>query len=216
MFRRASFCRMHTSERMLVTFSSPVRSSRLSFSTMESQYSIAVIPARPAKLSREGLRSMWMSPSIVVTPESPSRVANNVVYQAGNTGMAAWDSAASGSFVNNVVTGCGNVDEWVAKQTGVWMNSDGVVLAYNDIWDNNGQQVCTGGSPEGFDCTPVEFDGIDGNISQDPLFVDTEEYEPAGGSPLLDAGDPGCLDTDGSRSDMGIHGGPNVGATDPR
>jgi len=152
---------------------------------------------------------------IIVSSDSTMEAINNVVYQVGNTGMAAWDSAATGLFVNNVVTGCGNVDEWVAKQTGVWMNSDGVVLAYNDIWDNNGQQVCTGGSPDGFDCTPVEFDGIDGNISLDPLFVDTEEYEPAGGSPLLDAGDPEVPDTDGSRSDMGIHGGPNAGATEP-
>ena len=31
------------------------------------------------------------------------------------------------------------------------------------------------------------------------------------GSPLVDAGDPGLLDPDGSRSDIGVHGGPAAG-----
>jgi len=152
---------------------------------------------------------------IIASGDSTMMAVNNVVYRIGNCGMAAWDASATGSFANNVVTGCGHVAEWVAKNTGVWMNSDGVTLAYNDVWDNTGEDVCTGGYPDGADCTPVPFDGIDGNVSVDPLFLDTDDFELDGASPLIDAGDPQILDTDGSRSDMGAHGGPWAGATEP-
>ena len=152
---------------------------------------------------------------VIASSDSTMDAVNNVVYRIGNCGMAAWDADASGSFVNNVVTGCGHVDEWVAKNTGVWMNSDGVTLSYNDVWDNSGQDVCTGGSPDGADCTPVEFEGIDGNISVDPQFQDTEGFELDAGSQLIDTGDPQILDTDGSRSDMGARGGPDAGVTEP-
>jgi len=142
-------------------------------------------------------------------------VINNVIYHIGNCGLAAWDSSASGLFINNIVTECGEVDEWVCKQTGVWMNSMSFEFAYNDIWGNTGEQVCSGGVPDGADCSPIEFDGIDGNLSVDPEFTDTSEFELSPGSQLIDQGDPDILDTDGSRSDMGVHGGPNAGQAVP-
>ena len=152
---------------------------------------------------------------IIVSSDSTMVAENNIVLGSGNVGMAAWDSAASGRFANNIVTGNGVQDEWVAKRTGVWMNSDGVELAYNDIWDNLGQEVCTGGQPGGSDCTPVEFEGLQGNVSVDPFFVDTLDFDLESTSPLIDAGDPELLDGDGSVSDLGIHGGPSAGRTDP-
>ncbi|RME53032.1 MAG: hypothetical protein D6795_05965, partial [Deltaproteobacteria bacterium] len=57
--------------------------------------------------------------------------------------------------------------------------------------------------------------GTNGNISVDPRFVDTTGDDPlawdlhlSSDSPLIDAGDPGILDPDGSRSDIGAYGGP--------
>ena len=51
-----------------------------------------------------------------------------------------------------------------------------------------------------------------------PDYVDTTATDPADwdltldtGSGLIDAGDPSLLDTDGTTSDVGAHGGPNAG-----
>ncbi len=47
------------------------------------------------------------------------------------------------------------------------------------------------------------------NISADPMFVnDTSDFHLQMYSPLIDAGDPTILDEDGSRSDIGLYGGP--------
>ena len=47
------------------------------------------------------------------------------------------------------------------------------------------------------------------NISVDPMFVnDTSDFHLQMYSPLIDAGDPTILDKDGSRSDIGLYGGP--------
>jgi len=152
---------------------------------------------------------------IIISSNSTMVAENNLVIGNGNVGMAAWDSAASGRISNNLVTENGNVDEWVAKQTGVWMNSDDVELSYNDIWNNAVADVCSGGYPGGSDCIAVEFDGLNGNLSLEPLVDTANDYVLESASPLLDAGDPDLLDADGSRSDIGLHGGPDAGKTQP-
>ncbi len=48
---------------------------------------------------------------------------------------------------------------------------------------------------------------IGDNLNRDPMFVDTIDYLLAAGSPCIDAGRPGVLDLDGSRSDIGPFGG---------
>ncbi len=141
---------------------------------------------------------------------------NNVIADNGTTGLAAWSSTSRGDFTNNLVTGNGwSADEWVGKRTGVWMNApDSFTFAFNDVWGNQTEDVCSGGFPGGADCTPLDFDGVDGNFSADPL-VDPETWAPEAGSPLIDAGDPAIDDADGTRSDVGVHGGPDAGRTDP-
>jgi hypothetical protein len=51
--------------------------------------------------------------------------------------------------------------------------------------------------------------GAGGNISAAPQFVDplTLSFELQPHSPCVDAGDPRFRDLDGSRADMGSHGG---------
>ena len=56
-------------------------------------------------------------------------------------------------------------------------------------------------------------------LTDDPLYTDDNDADPAnwdltlqGGSPLIDAGDPAILDTDGTVSDIGAYGGPLGGA----
>ncbi len=50
--------------------------------------------------------------------------------------------------------------------------------------------------------------GADGNLSVDPLFAGEYRLSPA--SPLIDAGDPGFTDLDGTPADMGLYGGPDA------
>lgn len=75
-----------------------------------------------------------------------------------------------------------------------------VTVAYSDFFHNTAN-ACGSSDPV----------GSDGNISVDPGFVDwTSDYHLATGSLLLDAGSPDAawLDVDGSRADIGVHGGP--------
>ncbi len=61
----------------------------------------------------------------------------------------------------------------------------------------------------------VGISAADGNLFVDPLYSDTSAADPldwdltlAAESPVRDAGNPGVSDLDGSRADVGAHGGP--------
>jgi predicted outer membrane repeat protein len=70
-------------------------------------------------------------------------------------------------------------------------------VSYSDLWRTDGVAGMS---------DPV---GDDGNISEDPDY--TGDHELSSGSDCVDAGDPsGPSDTDGSRADMGAHGGPDA------
>ena len=146
---------------------------------------------------------------LIVSGESTATVHNNVIANNGTTGLAAWNEGISASFVNNIITGNGwNPDEWVGKRTGFWLNG-AVEFSFNDIWSNEVSDVCMGYPT----CSPVDFDGIDGNLSVEPGYETNEPGSISASSPLVDMGDPEILDTDGTRSDMGIDGGPAAGRT---
>ena len=69
-------------------------------------------------------------------------------------------------------------------------------ISFSDLHDNDS-------AVEGIDA-PV---GSNGTIDEDPDFTGT--YELAGSSPCINTGDPGIVDVDSSRSDMGLYGGPD-------
>jgi len=71
-------------------------------------------------------------------------------------------------------------------------------VVYNDVWDNRA------GDYAGVEDQTQK----NGNISQDPLFEETQWFILGPDSPCMDAGDPGVLDRDGTHSDMGLYGGP--------
>ena len=150
---------------------------------------------------------------IVASGSSVMHATNNVVLRNGTTGMAAWSSGVSGSFVNNIVTGNGvAATEWVGKKTGIWFNASASAfkLAYNLVHGNKDNDLCKGGTPGGTACVAIKFDGVNGNLSKDPLFVSASDFQLKKGSPAINAGDPAIKDTDGSRSDMGVYGGPGA------
>jgi len=49
---------------------------------------------------------------------------------------------------------------------------------------------------------------LEGNIFDDPMFMDTLDFHLQMFSPAIDAGNPDILDLDGTRSDIGAYGGP--------
>ncbi|MCX7995152.1 MAG: right-handed parallel beta-helix repeat-containing protein [candidate division WOR-3 bacterium] len=136
---------------------------------------------------------------IIATGSSYMKVINNVIYHNGNCGFAVWDSNATGIFKNNIVAKNGWKEEWVCPCVGVWMNGilKNFPVQFNNFWDNKA------GNYQGME----DQTGINGNISLDPLF-DKENFVLKKDSPCINAGDTLIIDLDGSRSDMGIYGGP--------
>jgi hypothetical protein len=70
-------------------------------------------------------------------------------------------------------------------------------IKYNNVW-NVSEYSYLGFTPDST------------NKSVDPMFVDTSgwDFRLQKHSPLIDAGDPDILDVDGTRSDIGVYGGP--------
>lgn len=153
-------------------------------------------------------------------------VLNNTVYNAGSgAGLNASGVGSVGGTIqlyNNVFAG--NNKQFsdndpdavglsslnvVAKNNIFFMNGGGNVairfqfmetqdFSYNDVWEPNATSPTSG----------VVLGP--GNLQADPLFINQTDYFLASGSPCIDTGDPAppFNDLDGTRNDMGIHGGP--------
>jgi len=143
---------------------------------------------------------------VIVTGSAYMTVENNVIHHNGNCGFAAWSADARWTLSNNIITQNGWKEEWVCPGVGVWVNTESEIQSesfssrkvhYNNVWGNQA------GNYQGID----DQTGHNGNISEDPLFTDTLLFALDSGSPCMDAGDPDIIDKDGSRSDMGMHGG---------
>ena len=117
---------------------------------------------------------------------------------------------------------------------GLYLYSSGVITLNNvAITGNSGSAgggILVNGGPtviqtwsDVYGNAPEDYDGLsdptgsDGNLSEDPLYADVSSSDPldwdlglAAGSPLIDAGDTGLDDPDGSRSDVGAYGGPDA------
>ena len=136
---------------------------------------------------------------VSVDPSGLVSITNNDLV-ANSGGGILLASAPASSVVNTIVVG----------NSGVGIGADNAdhsgSLAYNLSWGN--------GANWGSELSA--FAGSGGNLSSDPLYQSwaddddpsTEYLALQSGSPARDAGDPGLLDLDGSRSDMGSFGGP--------
>ena len=111
-------------------------------------------------------------------------VINNIV--TGNPKYGMW-TQVGGVVKNNVIKGA---------DIGIDHISGTPLIRYNDFWEND--QNYRGIIPDST------------NIYSDPMFVneDSMDLHLQMYSPLIDAGDPSILDIDGSRSDIGLYGGP--------
>jgi len=144
--------------------------------------------------------------------QSDSKLKNNLFYGQGSYGIWTYGD----SLVNNTIYG----------QNGSW--GVGIIGAGSDIRNNNVQNTGTGlfydtggGSPPVFKYNNLwnnqtnfqNFSSDSTNIFSNPMFVnpDSLDFHLQMYSPLIDAGDPNILDVDGSRSDIGLWGGPYGG-----
>ncbi len=147
----------------------------------------------------------------------PPELKNNLVLQIGvnSTSIlyhgAFIGSTGSGEITNNLVVssyadegyyfnGGGNKIEnncSVGAETGFILNNvSPIIFHYNNVWDA--------------EIPYYNFTADSTNIAADPMFnnPDSMDFHLQMFSPLIDRGDPEILDKDGSRSDIGLYGGP--------
>jgi parallel beta-helix repeat protein len=113
-------------------------------------------------------------------------------------GLCVWGISAP-KLSGNIVIGNGG--------TGIYVHDADDSVAYNLSW----------GHTEDWAGALVDLDGLHGNLSEDPDFVDAsddgdgtnDDMRLDSGSPAIDAADPATSDPDGSTADMGAYGGPN-------
>ncbi|MBM4431327.1 MAG: hypothetical protein FJ026_13440, partial [Chloroflexi bacterium] len=96
-------------------------------------------------------------------------IVNNTIDRNAGAGIRwEWNWSSSPEIVNNIITNNG--------QEGIACRDSRMVIRYNDVWNNHGDYSgCNVG---------------EGNISQDPWFVDgpSGDYHLQSGSPCIDAG----------------------------
>jgi len=139
---------------------------------------------------------------IIATGKSHMDVANNVINNNGNCGVATWSTDSRGRIINNIITNNGWKEEWACPCVGVWNHGDWAKweFANNVVWNNKE------GNYEGI----WEQTNINGNLSVDPRFADEQVYILQSDSPAIDSGHQEISDIDGSRSDIGLYGGPQA------
>lgn len=134
---------------------------------------------------------------IIASGTSTLIAENNVSVRNGNCGMAIWNAGTRGRMVNNIAAHNGWRKQWVCPCVGFWnqeSDTSGWTVSNNLVWDNAAENV------RGHDSTIF--------IVADPLFADSLTFRPAESSPLRHAGDPAITNGDGTRSDIGLMGGP--------
>jgi hypothetical protein len=96
-------------------------------------------------------------------------------------------AVSNDTIFNNLIINCTN---------GIFVYGTENEIDYNAFWRNTNNFQYSG------------FDSI-GNIFVDPMLVSDEDFHLQAFSPLIDAGNPEVLDIDGTRSDIGVYGGPH-------
>jgi hypothetical protein len=139
---------------------------------------------------------------IIGTGESTMEATNNVVHHNGNCGVAPWSTSSRGRFINNIITENGWRDQWVCPCVGVWNYGDWAkwVFRNNIVWGNKAGE---------YEAIWDQTD-INGNLSSDPLFVGEQDFHLRAESPAWRAGDSTIYNRDGSRSHIGLYGGPRA------
>jgi hypothetical protein len=135
---------------------------------------------------------------IIASGASTMIAENNVSVRNGNCGIAIWNAGTRGRIVNNISAYNGGRKEWVCPCVGFWnqeSDTTGWHVAYNLVWDN------AAGNVRGEDSTAF--------IVADPQFTDSLSFIPQAAA-TKEMGDPELTNPDGTRSNIGIYGGPEA------
>ena len=148
----------------------------------------------------------------VATGSSFMDATNNAVVRNGNCGMALWDDSIQGRFANNLVYQNGWRKQWVCPCVGIWDAGQprDFSVRNNLVFANEKGNYKAVEFDEDKPGPTYDLTGQFGNLSVDPQLADTVLYHVLSGSPLIDAGDTLVSDLDGSRSDIGLYGGPGA------
>jgi hypothetical protein len=139
---------------------------------------------------------------IIATGQSTLEATNNVVHHNGNCGVAPWSTESRGRFVNNIITQNGWRDQWVCPCVGVWNYGDWAkwVFRNNIVWGNEAGE---------YEDIWDQAD-INGNLNVDPMFAGESDFHLNPESPARHTGDSTIYNLDGSRSHIGLYGGPRA------
>ncbi len=126
---------------------------------------------------------------------SETTVTNSVFYRnSAASGAAIYVSGDTGDGVRNSVVYKNRAGYAVTLASGA------LTWKYNNHYKNDGGEYSGMSNPA----------GSNGNVNIYPYFGDASagDFTLTASSKMIDAGDPAILDADGSRSDMGVFGGP--------
>lgn len=128
-------------------------------------------------------------------------IRNNTIVNNSYCGIKLRMHQSLPTINANIIAGNGN---GIGFTYTTLLEERKALVWYNNIWGND-----TNFSAES---SAVDMNGIQGNISADPLFADSSsrDYHLLTGSPSIDTGDPApdYNNPDGTRNDMGAFGGP--------
>ncbi len=139
---------------------------------------------------------------IIATGQSYMEAVNNIVHHNGNCGVAPWSPDARGRIINNIISDNGWREKQICPCVGVWNYGDWAKWIYR----NN----IVFGNRDGDYEAIWDQTGINGNLNIDPLLKTDSSYQLQVTSPALHAGDSTIYNPDGSRSHIGIDGGPQA------
>ncbi len=149
---------------------------------------------------------------IIATGDSDLEATHNVIVRNGNCGFAVWSESATGLAANNIIADNGWRQEWVCPRVGIW--HAGESSRFPVTWNATGGNAAGDWRSELGEAVP------DRRVAPRPLFRGPVDFRLPKGSPLIDAGDTTRTDRDGTRSDLGLTGGPfgttESGAPPPR
>ncbi|MDD5438758.1 MAG: NosD domain-containing protein [Candidatus Omnitrophica bacterium] len=126
-------------------------------------------------------------------------LVNNVFYSNSGPNASAKGAAFLVQDTNLVAKNNIFASNNSAQETAYFTGAGTQDFSYNDFWNNS---------------TTTNSDGITlgaGNLTVDPVFVDSTDFRLGTGSGCVDKGDPAAQynDKNGTRNDMGVWGGPN-------
>jgi len=127
--------------------------------------------------------------NFVMWDPSLCRIMNNIFDSSGSANVNF--QTAFGLFVNNIVINSGRTALWNLSLYYNPLIIDYNLICYYERLTND---------------PPLNL-GKNNILDREPLFIDVS-YTLRGDSPCLNSGDPNILDINGSRSDIGVYGGP--------